>query len=352
MRFFIIALIIGSLVSCSVKPKLFKKELVLAHHWDSGMIGNNMPGLSGVYKDMIYIWGETADTFSMRFFKADGMLTKTLTFKKGKGPGQILFAFSGGIYDDTIYILDQGMKRISYYDLNGSYIDEVQLNDATSSDLSSFIVIGDKIYIHGSYMTLLAILDRADGHLIKKIDFPEKVDFEQKEIPIQGGTFSYDPQQKMLLIGYYNKPFRLERYDLDLKKIDTVTITENDSYEPCRWQKIPQGGMAIVGHYMIPSIDLGSDYIYIPSPHGVKWGEHGHEPIPSKNFINVFNRKTYKPTGSLIDPIFETVPGGYHILGVIDGMVVTSLWDATPLEKVVGKKIEQTGMYILVLKVK
>lgn len=131
---------------------------------------------------MIYIWGESSDKYLMTFFNTDGTLLKRLVFQKRKGPGQIAFAFYGKIFDDTLYILDHGMKRISYFDLNGNYIDEVTLHNDSSLDITSFIVIGDTIYCHGSTHTLISSIDKNTGKLIKKLIIQQKLILKKKRL--------------------------------------------------------------------------------------------------------------------------------------------------------------------------
>lgn len=157
---------------------------------------------------------------------------------------------------------------------------------------------------------------------------------------------------KELLLGYSNKPFRIDRFDLELNKQGTITLKTDDTVETCRWMKLSFGGIAVVGHYMVPSIHFDANYLNIPSPYGLKWGENGHEQIPGKNYFTVFDKKTYKILGQLINPELEAMNDGLEVIGVMKNTIVLLLNDAALIEKYIGKQGQQQGAYILVLQIK
>ncbi len=353
MRVFWWIAAVFALVACSSKASIFEKTMELTSHWDSGIRGNNSAGLSGIYNDTLYIWGENSNSYLMNFYKPDGTLVKTITLPKGKGPGQIVFAYNGGIFNDTISIFDSGFNRITHYDIDGKYLDETTLDDKIAGTLPRFIIVDDKIYLHGTFDVFLAIIDKKSGTVLKKIDYKVKPDLSKNEIPVSGGYLTYDRFSKQLLLGYYSSPCTIERYDLDLNKIKATTFAFKDSYEPLRWSKFSDGsGMTQIGHYIIGSIAYDQSYLYIRSPFGFKKTNDGNEALPSNNFVNVFDRETHAHVGVVKDPTLNGT-GSYQILGIINNQIF-AVWDGdiALLENKLGQKIVPLGEYILVYTIK
>ena len=102
-----------------------------------------------------------ADREELLEFSADGVFIKNL-FKKGQGPGEVGSSFTYIIAGNELYLKDYSQRRIFRMDLNGRYIDQLNLEQ--------------------SYDNLIGVRD--NGYLFIKSVWPPAEEMTGKLLPI------------------------------------------------------------------------------------------------------------------------------------------------------------------------
>ena len=341
---FILTCILLFAAACSKTVSVKTVEMKNTARWDSGLRGNNQAGLSGLYNGEVFVWGEQGESFIMAFFSIDGQKSRELTFKKGKGPGEIQFPMVGKIIGDTIAIYDYWLRRISLFSLDGKTIDDIAINDPDLFNVSNFFIAQNAIYLHCSDKCLLASIDIATGEIIKKIPYEKTdTDVHSVEIPILGGSMYYDENKKTIFIAYSNGPFHIDSFDLSLNKKETINPPLTKNYEAYRFKVIKSGKsvyMVSVGDNLSTSLESWKGKLIIPIPVHTTYTENGTTGSEPDNGFYIIDPVSKKVTGAIYDDVFRKTAGlMYFIIGVKDNTIICAVYPANPeeYEKSYGK---------------
>lgn len=133
------------------------------------------------------------DQYEGRFyeFNLNGDFIRTVG-RQGQGPGEFNKPYKVFIYNDEIYISDNGNGRIQIFSLKGEYLRQIKL----ASTVYDMVILDDKLFI-GNPLTILrtnkksemSIIEIYDlkGMIIKKINDPFPSSYAT---PIYSQTFS------------------------------------------------------------------------------------------------------------------------------------------------------------------
>jgi len=278
----------------------------------------NPPEKTGTYNGKIYYTEAFPEKLIMHFTDEAGNKQKTLTFKRGKGPGEVEAISLIRVQNQLIYMYDVARQKVSMFDLDGAYIDEI----AMSKEMGMFGVMDfmDKtMYYHAYFGKKLSKVELEQGQMLKSIDH-EKPSFDPKDIggkDFEQGIIRADSFDKKIYISYYIEPYRIEVYDTDLKLERVLTRELPEVYEKMKFDS--NGG--VNGNMLVSSLETDARYIYAPfgggqrtiinSPQDIKI-----EGITKKFYISVFDKKTNTCVKEIHIEKMDTLNGVVSILGV------------------------------------
>ncbi len=268
------------------------------------------------------------------FADLSGKTIRQISIANGKGPGEIQSHMAITIANDRIVIYDNAQNKLVLYSIEGKHIDDIALNDEIGVPMS--VTINDAfMYINGKFGVKLLKYD------LTRLSVSESQAYEvlQKEVPqdgdpFQGGVLSYDPFEKSLFLGYYNRPFTLEQYDIDLNVIQTYSLKSTSDYKECSWYNY-NGAITQVGDRVIGGIAFDENYIYTSFGGGY---EKASTPTDGKPFeyrvvdvdIRAFDRKTKRQTAQIICTQLNGIRGFVKILGVTHDNIIIQIADMSP----------------------
>ncbi len=227
-----------------------------------------------------------------------------LKISKGKGPNEMYMPMSIALKDNRIYVYDMMLKKISIYDTEGQYLDDIYFKEHIGWP-HSFDVYKKDFVFNGGLHNKIVLLDR-EGKIYKKLAY-EKI--QRMPVPnekFRGGIIKSDG--KKLFLGSFDKPYRIEVYDSDLKLERKITKKIKNNYENPVWNLQLQHPMP-VGSYMISSLYMSGDYIYTNSISRfdviTEDKKKKYKTFENDFYINVFDKKMgkieYKIINSKID---------------------------------------------------
>lgn len=268
------------------------------------------------------------------FADLSGKMIRQVSIANGKGPGEIQSHMSITIANDRIVIYDNAQNKLVLYSIEGKHIDDIALNDEIGVPMS--VTINDTfMYINGKFGVKLLKYDLSRLIVAKT----QAYEINYKELPkdgdlFQGGVLSFDPFEKSLFLGYYNKPFTLEQYDSDTNKIQTYSLKDAEEYTPCTWYTY-SGAVTQVGDRVIGGIAFDERFIYTSFGGGY---DKASTPTNGKPFeyrevdvdIRVFDRKTKQETAKIICTQLKGLRGFVKILGVTQESIIVQIADMSP----------------------
>jgi len=154
---------------------------------------------------------------------SNGKLLKSIKFKKGKGPGEVLNIENFDVASDKIYLYDRGNLRFSVFDTMGIYIRSIPWGinaDLLIASSGGLIVRDNKIYVHvveSRYNSealrykskVIAILDTS-FNVLKTFGVMDKI-YQKVRVYLTKTPFCFDSSGN---IYYTQSPtYRIYRYD-------------------------------------------------------------------------------------------------------------------------------------------
>ena len=308
--------------------KIEKCKLTIENAWGSDKISplTTSPETVGMYDDMIYYTVRDSETITLKFSDLNGVVKKSLTFYRGKGPGEILTFTNLLVRDGIIYFYDAEQYRLSMFDMQGDYLDCVLINE--SFGMGSIIDIHDNmVYSHGMFNTKAVKYDIENEKMIKAIKYYKDknvlgITKELIKMPVKKGTIAVDDGK--VHIGYWSKPFRIDVMDNDLEQLSSVTRKMDGKYK-----KYTFSLKGLDGNIMISSLKFDDEYMYACFGGGqtISLAKRKLTGIPAPFTISVFDKQTYRLEKELY---FEEIPvlnGMAGIVGITDKYVVLLITD-------------------------
>ncbi|HMA69475.1 MAG TPA: hypothetical protein VKN74_06350 [Candidatus Mcinerneyibacterium sp.] len=246
---------------------------------------------AGIYKDMLYFWIDEGEKAYLNFFKLNGELEKKVTFKRGRGPGEIFSYNRTIIKDDTINIFDNMRRILQVFSMEGEYIDDYKI------DVSDFGIIDrseEFIFFSGVLKEKLIKIGTKKNEIIKSI----KYDNEYKSFremagkQLRMGPIVIDQKDKKIYRGSYVRPYKIEKYDYDLNKLDTFERKVEGNFKDF----VIEPGQGPGGSIMVGNMQVDDKYLYVSFGGGQQTKREDNKVsitgIPSDYFVSVFDKKT------------------------------------------------------------
>lgn len=213
-----------------------------------------------------------------------------VTMSIGKGPGELAdYPFSVQLESSNMYFHLPKTNEMRIFSQKGKWIDNVVYSESMNSNtLSEYAVVHEEnIYFHNSKNYLLAKMD-VNGRVVKSLKYQEKYDLNKKKIRINGGCMVLDKRAEQFYIGYYNLPFRVEVYDLDLNLKDVIRY-KVEYFSPYELDMTKRFNN-LSGTSIISNIVIDEEYLYLTC-----FVNSGIEINQDNNYIYVIDKKTKQP---------------------------------------------------------
>ncbi len=262
----IFILIFASLISG--KEKDLSKKLYLQKDMEIGVCEgdeNLMFGNIGIvwidFKNQIYVGDQKMNRIQV--FNHDGKFIKSLTFKKGDGPGEVISFTSFLTLKPNLLIVKHAFKpKISIFKIeNGlSFLRDINL-DFSPSIRGIAPEKGNRIYVAGLRKEKILHIYDINGNLIKSFGEPFFVPpklLQFKEIPFIRTPWAIDSSNGFLFV------FNPHKYELLIFKDEKLikTIREELPYSPLQTTKTNMEG-AVGFFFENPVVLSYKDTIYI-----------------------------------------------------------------------------------------
>ena len=293
--------------------------------------------INGIEKQHLYFMEDSSESFNLNFYSFSGKLDSTISFRKGKGPGELLFPASLTISNDQIYIFDDKLNKVSIYDRTGHYIDDIVLATVLGTR-SQMVVFNNYFVFHDNYEHELFVLDQ-NGTVIKDMKYSSPiVGNDINGQALNGGCISAD--ESFLYIGSYQKPFTIKIFDKNFLLIKSLTRTIHNSYTSYRYKS---SGNGMEGDMLIGSIRSSDNKLY-----AVYGGNILCE--KGKMHISVFDKTTNTYLKDLASKELEDIWGMCKLVGVTDDSLVLFIQGYRNEQK---KKLnEKEGFVVFIPKTK
>lgn len=304
---------------------------------------------SGLYKGMLYFPQRESDKYTIHFTTLDGVEKEKVYLKIGKGPGEVQMNFGITIVNDKIYFYDRTVKKLSIFTIKGEYLDEYLLNDDIGQP-SSFVVSGNHIIFHSMYKNLLTKIDISTGNSVQKLEYPNPNYFPKHKDPFMAGTLAIDPTDNSLYLGYYNTPFRIEKYDQQFRIKHTYKSKNSKKSDKTTW--VVDGSYIInEGLRTISTLVIDNNYIYACSGGGntfQKGKEHLWAPIKDNLILSVFDKTSGKHLREITVKNIKTIRGSSGVIAVTNEKIILALYDNGDSIKSLLPDVQplRTGYYI------
>ena len=344
---FVVAFIIV-LSACSKKnTDILDAKLVSVWEPDANFSSDfAMTGINYYNSDIIY---PTRGDRSFMFVFQDltGKTGRTVTVPYGKGPGEMQSHMTISVAEDKIVIYDYAASKVIVYGTDGKHIDDYNL-DTTIGVPMTVAIAGSDMYINGKYDNKLIKYDLLANAVVKGI----KYESNKTTVPItgdvfEGGWVAYDPVDELVYLGYYNRPFRLERYDTDLNLKDTLTVADADTYKKCTWYYPNPIQTTQIGDRVIAGIVFDENYVYASYGGGYEVAINDpnkpYEYNPSVVKISVFEKKTGRSVLTIGCQQLDGIRGFIKILGVTKENIILQIADMSDVTyRIMGKNRSAT----------
>lgn len=313
------------LVSCGgSKPPII--ELDIAYHWEANDMTRNAAWLcAGIYNDSVYYIQDLSNEYRIRFMSFEGAEQRHISIKKGKGPGEAESTLGIRIFKDIIYFSDLRLARISMFSIDGKYIESIDF-DKNSGFIVSFDYCNGPMAFQSLTHTKLGLIDLQDGSVIKSIKSDiDETNYVGKELT--SGVTKYDPLTNKIYIGNLSIPYRIDVYDMDLNKLNTITYDLEKTYRPAKLVEGPDAD----GDMIVSSISVDEKHIYATKI-GARFNKFASD--FTKMFdeysgeILMFNKETGKTESIFTCALLKNIRGFFTIIGITDTYIVVHMMGA------------------------
>ncbi len=311
---FLFVLIMFSLVACVSQKKitdlehpqkgLFKAEI--ANAWIPYDLLENNPMLKmGIYNDEICFISSKNDTYAVVFYTINGEKKRSVSIKRGKGPGELTNPSQSFIRNDRLCFYDRNRLLLSIFDMNGKFQSDIQC-DKEQSMPYAVDLNGTTLYYNDPLSTKIGIIDFSESELpkvLKKITYDTlftSTDAMMSQTPRYTLPF-YDTNTGKLILSETDTAFTLSEFSNDLA-----------------FQHIL---ISIPGSYMNLGAYCNKRYIFIPSMIDFKTlRESSSLKTPFK--IHVIDREAGTHSYTLVHKEIIPINGLFTILGEIEDYLI------------------------------
>jgi len=303
---------------------------------------------SGVYNDTIYYVQDMQTDFKIRFLTFDGKEVRSISIKKGKGPGEAISTLGIRIFDNVIYFSDIALSRISIFTIDGTFSESIDF-DKESGLIVSLDYCNGPMAFQSLTHTKLGLMDLKNGKILKSIKSGiDETNYVGTEL--SGGVTKYDPLTNHIYVGNLSLPYRIDVYDMDLQKLKTITYDLEGNYRPAKLVEGPDAE----GDIIVSSLNVDKDHIYAPKI----GGRYSKNATNYKSMFDEFSGEILmfgKDTGKLeaiySNKLLNKLRGSFTIIGVTDHYIVIHLMGSGDYTEAFYKtKSEDFHQTIVVLK--
>ncbi|TYB31257.1 MAG: hypothetical protein FXF47_05010 [Candidatus Mcinerneyibacterium aminivorans] len=342
---FAIFLALTIFVGCG--EKIEKEELEIAGVWEAeNMTQSNSFLCTQVYDNHIYYVQDFGDNFSISKRTLQGEEVSSFDIKKGRGPGEARHSLGMKIYEDNIYFTDFVLNRITRFDFDGNYVDSFSFGSDTGVILS-FDFFKDSMFFHSMNLTYLGKMEIESGKVVKRKEHTQKKVLEPKD-KVRGGVMTIDKKDEMLYVGNISKPYKIEKYNLDFKKIDEFTYSVGKGVEPTKVAPGPN----IHGDFLISSLTIDEKYVYAPEISGralIKQDGSEFEKFDAK--ILAFNKNSGDLAKTYTSKKLTDIEGFFNIIGQTDEYFVAFFMAQGPaVKKLINEEKDRFVRFFVLLK--
>ena len=253
----------------------------------------NPADISGISEKLFFYGEKRGESFIVHLISLNNRKEKKIILKKGKGPGEVQYPMSVKIAEGKIHILDMGLRKIVIYTLTGNYIDEIVIKGDIGFP-HTFAITKNYFIFNGSLRNKIAIVDKKNGNVIKNYVYEKPLPMPQKGKNFLGGILKADYEKDQFLLGYYNTPYRIEKYDKNGNLLLRMKRKVNFSLIPCRWNLVNKSYPIPTGHFAVPSFALFKSRLYVSPVEGYKIKQNKMIRLKSEHFISVFDTENGK----------------------------------------------------------
>lgn len=225
-------------------------------------VRSNLVMCMGLYEGEIYYLQEFEDSFRLFFFHPESGRTRTVTFSRGKGPGEFLQAMGVRIQDKRLMIPDFFMKRLNMFGIDGSFRDSFQMDVRSGLDpILNFTLERETLYYCGMRETLVGRYD------IRSMTVEKTVSNGNHDVPQDGDPFPgvslVKEQEGFLYAGHIDAPYRITVFDQDLHRVKEIRVENREAYKPVTWA-IGPGYTSNTGDHLISTMALHKGVLAAP----------------------------------------------------------------------------------------
>ena len=289
------------------------------------------------YRDHIYYMEDAGTDYRVHVLDSQGEQDSVITIPKGKGPGEMTHNWRLKIFDDLIYLLDTSQNKIVVYDLQGEPADDIYF-DVTGERITDFVVLSDSIVLEGVFKNKLLKLDKETGDILAKLEY-DKVyqsvnEYFSSELR-EGVLASHDGR---IYLGYYNKPFRIDVFSVDLEQEKSIVKDYGEGYETCGWRRHPQGGVALMGHQMVYNMFVNGEEITVPFGQGITYDNEGMHFMDVENCVYVLGSESGETKRKIWSSLLPMTGAGYTVLNADEREILLFLmYDDEAVQAVLDK---------------
>ncbi|HHH84587.1 MAG TPA: hypothetical protein ENL15_01380 [Firmicutes bacterium] len=163
---------------------------------------------------------------------SDMSVVSTVTIRRGKGPGEVLFPAYVKLLGDEIYILDGSKRSIEIFDYQGNYKDTILLDGSFNifKWITPLVKSGETIAVAPVLPDLLLKFD-TEGSIIGSVASWLMEDQRDQMWQEHACRITGDPQGNIYL-SFNEDKFEIRKYDSDLNLIWSKKYIDETTPEP------------------------------------------------------------------------------------------------------------------------
>ncbi len=284
------------------------------------LTGSNSVSCTAYYNDEVYYVQAYADNFAVRRLDLEGNETLRFEIPRGNGPGEARHSLGIVANEKGIYFSDFALRRISRFDLQGNYLDCIDFSEDTGI-VVFFDIMGSEMYTCAIDTVYMGKIDLGTGAQTALIPREGKT-LQEIGSTVSGGIVACDRYNGEIYMGWMSAPYKIERYDKDLKKLGEYTYNLEKEYKPAKIYPGPN----IAGDFTISSMAITEKHIYAPHISAIfviRNNQYESKPFTPELFR--FDKSTGKLDRKYFIEGITGVEGGFSILYADDEKIVAVL---------------------------